>query len=538
MSKKKTNIDDDNSISNILNNENIVLVNNAMTTLEFVEKGQIVGDKVSLGISAENTLENELEEDLDDSSRKIKKLKNEIPTIYTNYIFYEILSRITKVEVDKLKPNNVLILNLNFGDFLKKLNKNSNNTKYIISAIRYLKSRDIFWTEKNEKGEDIEILTSIIQEIVYNTNTGYADLLISRNFARKIIDIDKKGNVSFEKKIIFNMSNISAIKIYPFLRSWANYGQYKTTLENFKEKFKFNNKGYDKWSNFKVKVIDIAIKEINEHSDIDVYYTLTGKSLESKKPKVTGIIFYIKHKPNIKYDITELEAKDNEPIEIILLEEKPKQEITNSKEGLLINIELLEKTRALINELKLKDAEIGTIRKKLDNDQIRIYELLRGYSNHIKTGIKIKSPIAYLLKSIDTLGLGIYEQEVNGLVSKKAIKNELNSKQLLEKIKRDYMNRKEEQHKILFEKLTEDEKNKLINIIKEEHTIFIPILGKEVNYYIENSVLSLSGITMAIDIYFENKVNGLLWRQDNYKNLIRERHGLEIKFTEHDEIYI
>lgn len=83
------------------------------------------------------------------------------------------------------------------------------------------------------------------------------------------------------------------------------------------------NKTYDRWQKFKTAVLEVAIKEINEKTDIHVEYD-TVKS--GKGGKVTSIIFYIRKKTeqtDKKEKVLTTEEKDTVLDEILdLIEEK------------------------------------------------------------------------------------------------------------------------------------------------------------------------------------------------------------------------
>lgn len=79
---------------------------------------------------------------------------------------------------------------------------------------------------------------------------------------------------------------------------WA--GEMKVTLQDLRKRMDITNvKSYDKFSHFKDRVLDPAVNEISEYTNLDVSYNLTktGKAY-------TGILFFIDQKSDFNQIIT------------------------------------------------------------------------------------------------------------------------------------------------------------------------------------------------------------------------------------------
>lgn len=72
------------------------------------------------------------------------------------------------------------------------------------------------------------------------------------------------------------------------------------SLEAFKKKFGYNTSGYVRFPILKKKVLEPALREINEKTDLTVTYETIGENLESKKPRVSGLRFFIAEKSKQK----------------------------------------------------------------------------------------------------------------------------------------------------------------------------------------------------------------------------------------------
>ena len=85
------------------------------------------------------------------------------------------------------------------------------------------------------------------------------------------------------------MKSKYSLRIYELLKSYQNMGQCEFEIEQLK-KMLFVEK-YERYQDFRIKVLQIAIREINDYSDIFVTY-----NLEKKSHKFHKIKFYIKLK--------------------------------------------------------------------------------------------------------------------------------------------------------------------------------------------------------------------------------------------------
>lgn len=88
------------------------------------------------------------------------------------------------------------------------------------------------------------------------------------------------------------MKSKYSLRIYEILKSYQNMGQIEFEIEHLK-KMLFAEK-YELFGDFKRKVLDIAMREINELGDIFIKY-----ELEKKSHKFHKIKFYIKMKSEI-----------------------------------------------------------------------------------------------------------------------------------------------------------------------------------------------------------------------------------------------
>ena len=87
------------------------------------------------------------------------------------------------------------------------------------------------------------------------------------------------------------LSSVYAIKIYELLKKQESFGQRTFFIDDLRKKLNKQSKQYTKINNFKIKVLEIAKREINSKTDlkIDFKFIKTGR-------KITSVQFDIESK--------------------------------------------------------------------------------------------------------------------------------------------------------------------------------------------------------------------------------------------------
>ena len=102
---------------------------------------------------------------------------------------------------------------------------------------------------------------------------------------------------------VARMSSAYAIRLYELLMQWGSVGQREIELEWLKKALMVD-KEYDRLDNFKKRVIDVALAQINEFSDLTASYSQrkTGRN-------VTHLIFSFHTKEEAKPEIKKTHQK-------------------------------------------------------------------------------------------------------------------------------------------------------------------------------------------------------------------------------------
>jgi plasmid replication initiation protein len=139
--------------------------------------------------------------------------------------------------------------------------------------------------------------TRWISSIGYFPEEGKIALCFAQNILPYLSGL--KGTFTkYELKHVGNMNSVYAIRLYELLMQWKSAGKREIAIDWLKKQFQIENL-YPDMHNFKKRVINPAVKEINEHSNFSVSweqrktgrkvthltFTFAEKQPETTKPK-------------------------------------------------------------------------------------------------------------------------------------------------------------------------------------------------------------------------------------------------------------
>lgn len=108
---------------------------------------------------------------------------------------------------------------------------------------------------------------NIVSGAKYNGKQGTIELTLNDKAIPYLLQLEKLFTQFKLKNALFLESKYS-IRIYQMCKSFLYRGEYTMSLEEFKKKLKLTQKSYDRYNNLKNNVLEPAIKEISEKSDI------------------------------------------------------------------------------------------------------------------------------------------------------------------------------------------------------------------------------------------------------------------------------
>ena len=169
------------------------------------------------------------------------------------------------------------------------------------SAALKLRRREVRITNKpNGEGKRKEVLVAgWVQSITYSDGSGLVSLRFNHDILPYLTEL-KRCFSSYELKNITRMSSAYGARLYELLVQWKDLGERDVSITWLRSSFMLEKK-YSQMCDFKKRVLEPAVKDINENSDLWVKW-------EQKK---TGCkITHLKFKFGVK------ERQKNKPLKV------------------------------------------------------------------------------------------------------------------------------------------------------------------------------------------------------------------------------
>ncbi|WP_436906006.1 replication initiation protein RepM [Acinetobacter johnsonii] len=174
------------------------------------------------------------------------------------------------------------------------------NTAYqaLKDACDDLFARQFSYQSLSEKGNIINHKSRWVSEVAYIDNEAVVRLI----FAPAIVPLITRLEEQFTKYEIQQISNLTsayAVRLYEILIAWRSTGKTPLiTMYDFRQKIGVLETEYKRMYDFKKYVLDIALKQVNEHTDITVKVEQhkTGRS-------ITGFSFSFKQKKSATHSV-------------------------------------------------------------------------------------------------------------------------------------------------------------------------------------------------------------------------------------------
>jgi plasmid replication initiation protein len=171
---------------------------------------------------------------------------------------------------------------------LSELTGKKYNPAYLRKATADMGSRvfEVF-TEKSYKQ------LWMFQQVEYLLGQGIIEFELSRHVLPYLFDL-KENFTSYELAAALRLSSKYAKRVYQLCSQWKDKGETKKyDLQDFKRMLGlFDDKGNEKMKqliDLRTNVLDVAVKQINEHTELNISYTLEKKGRAFK-----NIVFTVK----------------------------------------------------------------------------------------------------------------------------------------------------------------------------------------------------------------------------------------------------
>ena len=185
------------------------------------------------------------------------------------------------------------LLKIHASNYAKQFGVNDKTAYTVVKdASKGLFDRYVTYHDKNPKnGKDRSFNCRWVDKIGVEPDSGLVYMRFTSDVVPLITRLESHFT-SYEIDRVANLTSIYAIRLYELIIQWRDNGvtqRYK--IEELRQKLGVEPEQYSTMSNFKAKVIDRAIRQINKHTDITVKY-------EQHKlgRKITAMSFKFKHK--------------------------------------------------------------------------------------------------------------------------------------------------------------------------------------------------------------------------------------------------
>lgn len=188
-------------------------------------------------------------------------------------------------------------LSVHAESYIKHFNVHRNTAYQALKdACKDLFARQFSYQEQRPSGT-ANITSRWVSQIAYIDNSATVELIFSPAIIPLVTRLEEQFT-SYELRQVGALNSAYAIRLYEILIAWKSACRTPIfELSEFRKKIGVLESEYSRLNNLKVRVLDPAIKQINEHTDITVTYMQhkTGRL-------VTGFSFKFKLKQKQKIE--------------------------------------------------------------------------------------------------------------------------------------------------------------------------------------------------------------------------------------------
>lgn len=165
--------------------------------------------------------------------------------------------------------------------------------------------RQFSYQTVNENGNVQNHRARWVSEIIYIENEATVKLIFSPAVVPLVTELEKHFT-SYELEQVSGLSSAYAVRLYEILIAWRSTGKVPLIkLEEFRNRLGLGVDEYKAMCDLKKRVLDLAINQINEHTDITASYE------QHKRGRVIiGFSFQFKQKPQEQPTDTSTKGKD------------------------------------------------------------------------------------------------------------------------------------------------------------------------------------------------------------------------------------
>ena len=181
--------------------------------------------------------------------------------------------------------------------------------KALKNAVLNLFDRQFSFKEQDKKGNIGTVKSRWVSRIKYIDDSATLEITFAPDVVPLITRLEQHFT-SYQLKQVSQLTSKYAIRLYELLIAWREVGKTpKIELEDFRSKIGVEDTEYTAMNDFKKRVLEPAIKQINKYTDITATYE------QHKKGRLISAFsfsFKQKHQPKIE-KIIDLKRDPNTP---------------------------------------------------------------------------------------------------------------------------------------------------------------------------------------------------------------------------------
>lgn len=189
----------------------------------------------------------------------------------------------------KIKPTDTELVEYTFSikDYCQVCGidyKNGGNYQYIKGTLKGLRDKS-FWLQ-DENGT--EVLIGWLSKVRVNKGSGKVTVKLDEDMQKYVVGLFD-NYTQYELLSTLPMKSAYSFRIYELLKSYAFTKQHTFDIDELKSILAAKN--YANFKDFRIKVIEIAVQEINLYTDLEVSWEPVTKGR-----KVIQVKFYIRQR--------------------------------------------------------------------------------------------------------------------------------------------------------------------------------------------------------------------------------------------------
>lgn len=181
-----------------------------------------------------------------------------------------ILLAILKARENKTPHNQELIVTAQ--SYITAFNVHRNTAyKTLKTACDNLFTRQFTYQRYNSNGNIEQVRSRWVQSVIYAENESYIKIKFTDEIL-PLVTMLEKHFTSYELQQVASLKSVHSIRLYELLIQYRTVGKIEISLDDLRLKLGINESEYPRMDNFKNRVLDVGIQQINEHSDITAKY--------------------------------------------------------------------------------------------------------------------------------------------------------------------------------------------------------------------------------------------------------------------------